>query len=89
MPKPIAIVGEVFDEQVDEMVCRGAHADIPVPRGWEQTDEMDQAEDAPTQGVLLPLLVDQRLRLLEEQPRAVQVFILLGVEEVRTNHSAQ
>lgn len=70
------------------MVRRRTHADVAVARRREQTDEVDQAEDAAAQGVLLPLLVDQCLRLLEEQPRAVQIFVLLGVEEVGTDNGA-
>ena len=74
--------GKVFDQQIDDVVCRGAHANVSVPGRRKQTDEVDEAEDASPQVVLLSLLVDQRLRLLEEQPCAVQVFVFLCIEEV-------
>lgn len=67
LPEPVPVVGEVLDEEVDEMVCRRADADVAVARCREQTNEVDQAEDAAAQGVLLPLLVDERLRLLKEE----------------------
>ena len=69
LPKLVAIVGKVLDEEIDEMVCRRAHANVAVAGCREQADEVDEAEDAAAQGVLLPLLVDERLRLAEAGPR--------------------
>ena len=80
-----AVVGEVLDEQIDEVVDRGPDADVTGSRRRQQADEVDQPEDAAAQRLLLPLLVDESLGLLQQQAGAVEVLVLGRVQVVGTD----